>query len=145
MRIKVLSSHTSSLVMLREHFLRERAKRLILTDHLGDIRLHKQRKGLSRHILRPGSCADPDTMGGGPQSPRGGNLQRLAGLEREAIGRDRDLCECAAARADVQAGCRGGRRDGHGRAAARAVRQVDRRAQSGQAAGPVGRREQQFP
>lgn len=140
--IKVLSSHTSPLVMLREHFLRERAKRLILTNHLGDIRLHKQRKGLPRHILRAWSCADADTMRGGTQSARGGNLQRLAGLEREAVGRDRDLCECAAARADVQPGRRRGRRDGHDGAAVRAVRQVDRRAQAGQAAGPAGRREQ---
>ena len=72
--------------MFGEHFLREGAKRLILTNHLGDIRLHKQRKCFPGHILRPWSCADADTMGGRTELARGGNLQCLAGLEREAVG-----------------------------------------------------------
>ena len=134
---KAFSLHTTPLVMLGEHFLRKRAKRLILTNHLGDIRLHKQRKSLSRHILRPRCRADPDTMRGRAQFARSGDLQCLPGLEREAGRRDGDLRERAPTRADVQAGRRGRRVDGHD-APVRVVRQVDRRTQPSQAADPVG-------
>ena len=71
---ETFSLHTSSLVMLGEHFLRERPKRLILANHLGDIRLHKQCKCLPRHILRSRSRADSNTMRGRTELARGGNL-----------------------------------------------------------------------
>jgi hypothetical protein len=87
------SLHTGPLVMLGEHFLRERPKRLILANHLGDIRLHKQRKRLPRHLLRSWSRAHSNTMGGRTEPAGSGNLQRLPGLEREAVRWDGDLGE----------------------------------------------------
>ena len=87
--------------MRREHFLRERSKRLILTNHLRDIRLHKQRKSLSRNIPRSWSRSDPDTVTGHTEPARGRNYQRLPELERNTVWRNRYLRELSSAPSDV--------------------------------------------
>ena len=98
---RVLLLHTSSLVMLREHFLREGPKGLILADHLGDIRLHKQRKSLPRYTLHSWSRADSNTVRGRTEPARSGNLQCLPSLKRKAVGWDRYLYELPSARSNV--------------------------------------------
>ena len=96
-----ISLHPSPLVMLREHFLREGPKRFILANHLGDIRLHKQRKSLPRHTLHPWSRADSNTVRSCTEPARSGDLQCLPSLKREAVGWDRYLYELPPARLDV--------------------------------------------
>src|SRR5258706_4074497 len=95
------SLHTSPLVMLREHFLREGPKRLILANHLGDIRLHKQRISLPRYTLHPWSRADSNTVRSRTELARSGDLQCLPCLKREAVRWNRYLYELPPARLNV--------------------------------------------
>ena len=130
------SLHTTPLVMLRENFLREGPKRLILANHLGDIRLHKQRESLPRHALHSWSRADSDTVRSRTEPARSGDLQCLPRLKREAVRWDRNLYELPPARLDIQTGCRRRRLDWYD-VPIQVMRQVDCRTQSCQTANPV--------
>jgi hypothetical protein len=77
--------------MLRKNPPAKLAVRLPLADHTFHVGLHEQSERLAGYGLRAGAGSDAHAVRRRAQAARRCELERFARLERERVGRDRDL------------------------------------------------------